>query len=43
MPYPQIISIPNNPGLDGMAEVLPDVVYAKEGGVERSLTLLLSW
>ncbi len=43
MPYPQIISIPNNPALEGMAEVLPDITYANEGGVERKLSLLLPW
>lgn len=43
MPYPQIISIPNNPELNGMAEVLPDLVYASEGRTERTLTVLLPW
>ncbi len=43
MPYPEIISIPNNPDLEGMAEVMPDITYAMEGGLERKLTLLLPW
>lgn len=43
MNFPTIISIPNNPSMQGMAQVLPDIVYSTAGGEEQKLSLLLPW
>lgn len=43
MQYPEIISIPNNPALRGMAQVLPDLVYSSRQGQELKLHLILPW
>lgn len=43
MSYPAIISIPSNPDLRGMAEVLPDIVYSTATGTELRLSLVLPW
>lgn len=34
-------SIPNNPTLDGLASVIPDIVYSHAGGKEIKLTLIV--
>lgn len=34
-------SIPNNPALDGLASVIPDIVYSHAGGKEIRLTLIV--
>ncbi len=34
-------SIPNNPALDGLASVIPDIVYSHAGGKELKLTLIV--
>lgn len=34
-------SIPNNPALDGLASVVPDIVYSHAGGKEIKLTLIV--
>lgn len=41
MSYPQIISIPNNPSLRGMARIDQGLVYSKQFG--QKLTLLRPW
>ena len=41
MSYPQIISIPNNPSLSGMARIDQGLVYSKQ--YEQKLTLLRPW
>jgi len=43
MRYPEIISIPNNPSLHAMAEVLPDVVYSTATGQDLTLRLIVPW
>ncbi len=43
MPYPEIISIPNNPSLHAMAEVLPDLVYSTATGEDLKLRLIVPW
>jgi len=43
MPYPEIISIPNNPSLHAMAEVLPDLVYSTATGQDLKLRLIAPW
>jgi acetyl esterase/lipase len=43
MHYPEIISIPNNPALRAMAEVLPDVVYSTAAGEDLTLRLIVPW
>jgi acetyl esterase/lipase len=43
MKYPEIIAIPNNPALTGLAEVLPDIVYASPAGQPLTLQLLRPW
>ena len=43
MPYPEIISIPNNPSLRRMAEVLPDVVYSSATGRDLTLRMIVPW
>ncbi len=43
MSYPEIIAIPNNPALEGMAEVLPDIVYASPGGHDLKLSVIRPW
>ena len=43
MHYPEIISIPNNPGLHGMAHLIPDLVYSSAQGMDLKLQLILPW
>jgi acetyl esterase/lipase len=43
MHYPEIISIPNNPAMHAMAEVLPDVVYSAATGEDLTLRLIVPW
>ncbi len=43
MPYPEIISIPNNPSLRRMAEVLPDIVYSRAAGQDLTLRMIVPW
>ena len=43
MRYPEIISIPNNPTLHGMAEVLPDMVYSTAAGQDLTLRMIVPW
>lgn len=43
MSYPEMLAIPNNPALHGMAEVLPDIVYASPAGQPLTMTLIRPW
>lgn len=43
MQYPEIISIPNNPDLRGMAGVIPNITYSTMHGEELKLSLVLPW
>lgn len=43
MSYPEIIAIPNNPSLAGMAEVLPDIVFASPAGQDLTLSIIRPW
>lgn len=43
MHYPEIISIPNNPSLKGMAHLIPDLVFSSAQGQELKLQLILPW
>lgn len=43
MEYPEIIAIPHNPKLTGMAEVLPDIVYATRAGQDLTMQIIRPW
>jgi acetyl esterase/lipase len=43
MIYPEIKVIGNNPALEGMARVVPDIVYSTATGSDLKLTLMLPW
>ncbi|MHC1786762.1 MAG: prolyl oligopeptidase family serine peptidase [Christensenellales bacterium] len=43
MRYPEIISIPANPSLRGMAEVLGDITYSTATGQDLKLSVILPW
>jgi acetyl esterase/lipase len=39
----QILHIPANPELDGMAAIVPDIVYRHAAGLDLTLQLILPW
>lgn len=43
MEYKQIIMIKNNPSLEGMALMIPDVVYSTAQGVELKMQIFRPW
>ncbi|MGI6239334.1 MAG: prolyl oligopeptidase family serine peptidase [Christensenellales bacterium] len=43
MEYPEIMQFEANPALEGMAELLPDIVYSRAGSEELKLTLIAPW
>lgn len=43
MAYKQIITIKNNPSLEGMALMIPDVVYSTAQGVELKMQIFRPW
>ena len=43
MELPEIRHIPNNPSLEGMAELLQNVVYSTKAGADITLSLLIPW
>ena len=43
MGYPEIRHVPNNPSLEGMAQVAQNIVYSSATGKEITLTLLTPW
>jgi len=43
MQRPPVTRIPSNPSLEGLAEMIPDVIYSSATGQDLTLTLLAPW
>jgi len=43
MRYPEVMMIPSNPELKGLAAVLPDITFSTATGVDLKLQLILPW
>jgi len=43
MAYPEIRVIKNNPELNGLAGLIPDVVYSSANGVELKMSIMMPW
>lgn len=43
MTYPRIKTMKNNPNLDGLAAMVPDVVFSTATGVELKMQIMMPW
>lgn len=43
MPYPPIETIQNNPSLEGLASLMPDITYSTATGVDLRLSIIVPW